>query len=310
MRATPWPAALLAALLFVPSLAAQSPDTAAPAEIEDVSIPDLVVPLDEPGETTLAVSVGCETQEAPETDTLVELQPTSVPEWLTVIVSPSSLSWKTAPGECPSTSMPFTAETTVSVSTTQDAPAYEETSFPLEATVVKRPPGETEERTYGPYVGNVTLTPGYFHSHNVRVPEKVKQARPGETLTFEATVESFANHETGYRLSLVREVGNHAVHTQPDRLVLEPNGTGTFTIEVVNQQDAASSAIATVQLRLEGTSTHALGGENGTSQVSVLAKFTPPVEDPRDAVPVSGPGPLLAASLAALAALGRRHEGA
>lgn len=307
MRAKPWLAAVLATLLLAPSLAAQTPDIAPPAEVDDSDIPGLVDPLGEPGQATLTVSVGCEAQEAPTTDTLVELRPASTPGWMNVIVSPSTLAWKTGPGDCPSTGMPFTADTTVSVSTTQDAPAYEETGFPIEATVVKKPPDGTEERSYGPYIGNVSLTPGYFHSHNVRVPEKVKQARPGQTLTYEADVESFANHDTAYRLQVLEEHEDHEIRHEPEQLVLAPNETGTFTIEVASLEGAASSSTVSVEMRVQGDSTHPLGGETGTSQVSVLAKFTPPVEDPRDALPVPGPGPLLAAAVVALAALVRRR---
>lgn len=300
--------ALLVAVLATPSVAAQGPDTGPDVEVEDAEIEDIVVPLDEPGETSLTVRVGCEAQEAPDTTTSVELRPMSVPRWANVIVSPSSFSFRTAPGDCPSTEMPFERDTTIRVSLDQDAPAYEQTTLTIGANVTKEPPGDLDGRGYGPYEGAVSLTPGYFHLHNVLADEKIQEARPGQQVSYEATIANYANHETLYEVSLAEAVPDgHTVTYDPTELVLAPNETGTFTIEVRSDKGAIDTSTVSVETLIEGRSTHELGGETGTSRISVLAKYTPPVPDPRDAMPVPAPGvaAALAATLVAVWRLGR-----
>lgn len=302
MRGSPRWILLAALVLLACGATAQEVDPAPPVEIEDVEIPDLVVPLDEPGQQTVTVRVGCEAHEVPNTETRASLNATDVPKWANVIVSPSTLNWLTSPEHCPSTGMPFEGTVQLSVATTQDAPAYQEQAFALEADVVKKPPAEAEARTYGPYRGNVSFTPGYFHQHNVRVDEKIKQADPGQTLAFEGTIHSFANHETAFTLEAVEEPEGFAVSYDPERLVLDPQETGLFAVEVAPRDGSQPpDDTVSVKTQIHGASTHELGGETGTSQVSMLAKFQADRPDPRDQVPV--PAASTAASLAALAAV-------
>lgn len=298
-------------LLLVGSAAAQELDTGPSVEVEDAEIPGLVVPLDAPGKTTVTVRVGCEAQEVPNTDTLVDLAPASAPDWMNVLVSPSRLTWTTGPGDCPSTGMPFEDTVQVSVSTTQDAPGYQEEVFALEAEVLKVSPTEADERGYGPYTGNVSLTPGYFHLHNVRVDEKIQQTDPGQRATFEGEITSSSNHETAFTLTAVGEPEGFTVTYDPSRLVLAPNETGTFTVEVGPENGShASRGTVSVQTQIHGESTHELGGETATSRVSVLAKFQADRSDPRDGLPVPGAGALVLAAIAAAAVLAvNRRDG-
>lgn len=293
--------ALAAALLTVAGGAlAQEDELAPPVEIEDVAYEELVVPLEESQETTVDVRVGCEAHEVPNTDTRVTLEPTGAPDWLDVIVSPRSFGWTTTPEDCPSTGTPFERTTELHVAADQKAAAYEPVAFRLEADVVKQPPAEAEERTYGPFTGNVTLTPGYFHLHNVRVDEKIKQTDPGQTLVFEGTIQSFANHETAYTLETVEALDGFSVSYEPQRLVLASDESRAFAVEVGPEDGSqAPSGTVSVQTQIHGESTHELGGETGTSQVSFLAKFQTERPDPRDQVPVPETSTL--ASLAALA---------
>lgn len=294
-------------LILAPTGGTQGVDPAPPVEIEDVELPGLVKPLGDPGTTELEVRVGCELHELPDTDTVARLSANRTPGWANLIIAPSTLTWKTAPGDCPSNGTPFQRNVTVSVSADQGAPAYEPTQIPLEASVEKQPPAETESRTYGPYQGNVSLTPGYFHLHNVRLDVKIQEVGPNETARFEGAIDSMANHETEYRFA-PRDVPEGVQATvQPESLVLAPNETGAFAVEVrVLEPSSFSSETTSVPVAIEGHSTHPKGGETGESQISVLAKFTPGTPDPRDSLPVPGLEPGVLALLGAGLARARR----
>lgn len=296
--------AILGLALGLASVAGAQPDTAPQVEVENVTIEGLIDPLDEPGETQVEIRVGCEAGEIVGTETVAELQTVDLPEWANTIVSPTTLSWQTQPGDCPSTDLPFRRNVSVSVALTQNADAYESTEGRIVANVNKTTP-EGPSRTYGPHAGSLTFMPGYFHQHNDRMDVKVLEVAPNETAVFEGTIENFSNHETRFTLEPqpLSEATPARVETS-DPLVLGPDETGTYEIRVVPTGDVgASGATVTAQVHILGESTHPAGGEDGTSQVSVLAKFQGATSgaDPRDA-----PGPGAAVVVTVLGALALR----
>lgn len=283
----------------------QPPEAAPEVRIENASIDGRIVPLDEPGQTTLTVQVGCDVQETVGTQTLLFLAPADNPEWSNVVVSPSVLTWNTGAGDCPSTQPPFEGEVSVSISLTQDAPAYQDTSLTLQANVSKSPPEVDRNRSYGPYETSVTFTPGYFHQHNVRMEEKIVDAGAGENATFTGEIDNFSNHETRFVLSAANPPEGATVTLDPSSLVVPRGGTGTFEVRVgLDDPGGFFDGEVTAQVQIEGASTGP-PGETGSSTVSVLAKFQrPDVGDPRDA-PMPGTA-VLAAALATLALAARR----
>lgn len=295
--------ALLAVLAGSAATAGAQVDPAPPVEVEDVELPGLVEPLSQSTATEMEVRVGCEVQEVPETETTARLSANRTPDWANAIISPSTLTWKTAPGDCPSSELPFRKNVTVAVSADQDAPGYEPTQAPIEVTVEKTPPAEDQTRSYGPHRGNLSFTPGYFHLHNVRLDTKIEQVAPNETARFEGTVDNHANYETEYRLTPQEVPDGIQARVEPNSLVLTSNETGDFAVEV----EAANASLtnpktASVPIEVQGNSTHPDGGEGGKSQVSVLAEFTASPPDPRDSLPVPALGPVLLTFLSAAAA--------
>lgn len=294
MRWLAWLVALVAlgSTALAPA-AAQEPTGEPPVEIEEADLSGLVVPLGAPAEATFEVRVGCDATETPQTLTRVHVKPGSLPEWANLVVSPSTLSWMSAPGDCPSTGTPYRANVTAIVSVTQHAPAYEPVQLPIQAEVVKQPPEVERNRTYGPYNTTVSLTPGYFHLHDVRLEETIQQVAPDETARFEGTVRNLANHETRYVIRPHEPNLEVNATVEPAELVLAPNATGTFVLEVRRATSSGTvvNEVGAVQFQVQGNSTHGLGGEGGTSEVSVLAKFS---RSPQDVAQSPAPGTVLA----------------
>lgn len=299
-------AAVIVGVLLLAPGTAQSPETAPTVEVEDATFPGLVVPLEDEPETEIQVRVGCEAGEPPGTITELRLR-AGVPGWANVIVTPSSMTWQTAPGDCPSTEPPFRGNATVMVSLTQNAPAYETTALGLEATVVKQPAGEAANRTYGPHQANVSLTPGYFHLHDARFLRSSAQVGPWGQASLEGTVESFANHETRFTVAAGETPEDLAVAIEPAALTLAPNETGSFDVHVEAEGlSLVDSRIVELPVTVEGESTHPDGGEGGTSVKTLLVQLEPLSPDLRD---VPSLGPALAAAATALVALLHRRGG-
>lgn len=295
----------VSALAWTGVAGAQPADAGPPIDVEDVEIEDRVVPLDEPGKTEVQVRVGCDAAETPGWSTLANLSTPSVPDWATVLVSPSSLTWSTQPGDCPSQGTPYQGTVNVIVALDQDAPAYEDSGIRLEATVDKAPP-EGPTRTYGPASGTVAFTPGYFHLHNLRVDEKIQEGDPGDTLVYESVIENFSNHETLFSAGVLQAPESVDVALEPETLTLTPNATGSFEIRVSMADPTArlTDEVASVHVGLEASSTGPTRGVQGGSQLAIQAQFQAGPPDPRDAPSI--PAGLVVGALTVLAGLRRR----
>lgn len=307
-----WLASILALLMLAPASGQVPPETTeetAPSVIvENATIEDRIVPLEEPGTTEVEVQVGCETGESAGTTTTAEIGPVSSEPWANTIVSPSTLTWSTQPDDCPATSPPFRANTTVSVSLDQGAPAYEDSTIPLEVVVTKESPQVGESRTYGPFNGSVSFTPGYFHQHNVRIDADVQQGAPNETLVYEGLVDNLSNHESRFDLSTTDAPENFTVEITPSTLTVAPEEKADFQVEVGLQDPGTLvNEIGTVQVEVAGASTGPTPGTAATSQFSVQAKFKDSTGDPRDSPGLATPGALAIVAALALARAARRQ---
>jgi hypothetical protein len=299
--------ALVAVLALAGVATAQGAGTEATVEVDDATIAGKIVPLDEPGTTTTVVRVGCQTAEVAGTRTEATLSPQGFPDWANVIVSPSSLTWQTSPGDCPAREPPFQGETQLSISLTQDAEAYEPTRGAIVAEVTKTPP-EGPGETYGTGQGNVTFTPGYFQLFNVRMDTKIQEVGPNETATFEGGIENFSNHETRFTFTA------QPLEDEPARLVVPgepievgPQASESLELRIVPGEVGPTGATVQAEVAIDAASTHPDGGEEGTEPVNVTAKFRPAaIEAVREA-----PAPGLPAGILLVvgAAVGLRRQG-
>ncbi len=293
---------ILVLLLAVPASVAQAPEQAAPSvEVEAEQIPGLVVPLGDPGTTTVEVRVGCLPGEPPQTMTTAKLSTPGQAAYADTVISPASLTWVTQPGDCPALEPPFVANATLSLALTQSAPGFQEQALPVAVVVEKQLGGETGlNETYGPGMTNVSYTPGYFNLYNVRLDEKIQQVDAGETAVYQPTVDNFSNHETRFEAAVAEAADGVAVTIEPEVLVLAANGTGTF--EVAVSLDGPISRVvndvASVQVSVDSNTTHPLGGEGATSQISTLTQFR---RIPGDDIP--GIGPWMTLGLVAMTAV-------
>lgn len=285
-------------VLLMAGVGAQAQEPTEPeVEITDVVFEEPIVPLAAPGQAEMDVRVGCDAQETPQTVTQAIMSTEQAPEWANFIVSPALLQWQTEAGDCPSTEPPFEGTAQAFVSLTGEAPAYEETTFPITAMVEKVPPVGDQNRTYGPYEANVTLTPGYYHQHDVQVDEKIQEVAHNATARFEGTVDNLANHETSYTFSTNETDLETNVSLEPAELVLEAGQTGTFAVEVaLANPEADGGQPVAIRLSLEGETTHPEGGDGGSSEVPLLAEFQQPPSETDNM-----PAPSLAASMALVA---------
>lgn len=301
---------LLVLLIAVPASLAQAPEQADPSiEVEAAEITDLVIPLGERADTPVEVRVGCLPGEPPGTLTTAKL---SIPEpagYEDPVISPATLTWVTQAGDCPSLGSPFVANATLSLALTQSAPGFQEQALPIEAVVEKHPVSPMgPNQTYGPAMTDVTYTPGYFNLYNVRLEEKIQQVDAGETAVYQATIDNFSNHETRFEAAVADAPDGVAVAIEPEVLVLAPNGTGAF--EVAVSLDGPISRIvndvATVQISVDSNTTHPLGGEGASSQVSTLTQFR---RIPGDDIPGIGPWMILGlVAVTAVAVTARRRS--
>lgn len=293
---------LLVLLLAVPASLAQAPEQAdPPIEVEAAEIQDLIIPLGDPHTTTVEVRVGCLPGEPVGTTTIATLSTPEPAAYENSVISPATLTWATQAGDCPSLEPPFVANATLSLALTQSAPGFQEQALPIEAVVEKRlvsPMGPNQ--TYGPAMTNVTYTPGYFNLYNLRLDEKIQKVDADETAVYQPTIDNFSNHETRFAVAVAEAPDGVAVAIEPEVLVLAANGTGT--VEVAVSLDGPISRIvndvATVQVSVDSNTTHPLGGEGATSQVSTLTQFR---RIPGDDIP--GIGPWMTLGLVAVTAV-------
>lgn len=296
------PVLALVALLAAPGAMGQppaDPDTGPSVAFEDATIEGLVEPLDDPGLAEMPIEIGCDALDTPGTMTKAHVSPRELPDGVSVSVSPASQRWGVAPGDCPAPGEhPFTGTVEARVSLSQDVPAYEPVSVPLELTVNKTPPepAANETRTYGPFTANVTVTPGYFNLYNVRLDEKIQQLSPSETARFPITIDNFSNDATRFSLRTVEATDAVEVSFEPGNLTVGVDEQGTATV-VVELRDPGGfvNEIASIEVEMTSASDTRPEHEGQVSRQSMQVQF-------RGGGPAGTPAPGLVPVLAALGA--------
>ncbi len=308
-------AAVVASLAAAPAGSAQpspSEATAPPVAFEDGTIEGLVEPLGTPGLAEMRIGIGCDALDTPGTMTQAHVAPGELTDGVSVTVVPGSQTWGPDPGDCPAPGEhPFTGTVDVRVSLSQDVPAYEPVSIPLELTVNKTPPepAANETRTYGPFTANVTVTPGYFNLYNVRLDEKIQQVSPSETARFPITIDNFSNDATRFSLRTVEAPDAVEVTFEPGNLTLAVDEQGTATV-VVELPDPSGlvNEIASIEVETTSASDTRPEHEGQASRQAMQVQFR---GGGPAGTPAPGLVPVLAALGAALALAGRlgRREG-
>jgi hypothetical protein len=295
--------ALLAVLVLALPVTAQLPeaDPGEPTvEVEDVTFEDPIPPGAGQGQTSIEVQVGCDAQEVPNTTTLLVLQPSQSPDWARLSFAPPVPQWQTEVGDCPAPEPPFTATLEAFASLDSDAPALEETTFPLEATVQKIPP-EGEARTYGPYEANATLTPDYRHAQRLAVDETAPVVAHDETATFALTVTNEGNGEARYAVSAASTQPPTDVAIDPTETQLPPGEETTVDVTVSLADTAiAEDTVVEVDVTVDGETTLEGADGSGSDTETLEATFEAPEDAADDGAEDGIPAPGLAGLAAAL----------
>jgi hypothetical protein len=302
-------AVLLGCLLTVPTGLAQQPTPEPTVEIEDATFAEPIAPRTEQAKTTFDVKVGCDAEDAPNTTTRLVLDPSPAPSWALVNFDPPIPSWQTELGDCPAPEPPYQATVTALATLSGEAPAFEETTFPLEATVQKIGPNG-DQRTYGPYEANVTLTPAYAHDQSLTVDEAPDEVAHDGTGTFTLTVSNQGNGEARFQAEADATDPATEVTLGSEELVLGAGEQDRLEGDVA-LADPAITEDVTVELAIEvtGAPTNPDAEGTGTDTASLEVLFTAPEEAEGGGEESSGiPAPGLASVLAAVGlALARRR---
>lgn len=301
-------AVVVASLAAAPAGSAQpSPaEAAAPAVVfEDATIDGLVRPLGDPGVVEMPVEIGCDALETPQTTTEAYAAPGARPDGVNVVLSPATQSWTTAPGDCPSPTQPsFTGTVQASASLSQDVPAYDPITVPLEMTVNKTPPEPAgENRSYGPYTADLTVTPGYFSLYNLRLDEKTLQTAPDETARFPITIDNFSNDATRFSLRTVEAPDTVEITFEPGEVTLGVDERGTAEILVeLRDPGTFENEVASIEVEVTTASDTRPEHTGKASRQSVLVQF----RGGPAGTPAPGAGAVLAVLGAAVLLAARR----
>lgn len=300
-----WVLLLAVSVLSPPSLA-QAPETGPEVRFPDATIEERIKPLGPHGTTEIDIAIGCAAVEGPQWTTQAELVAQG-PSSANPIVSPSSASWISSPGDCPSNGTPFQATSQVRVSLTQNAPAFTDQRVHLAMNVTKAPPGsDVDPQRYGPYHANVSYTPGYFSLFNTRLDKKITRAEANETVEFPIEIENFSNDETRFEISVATPPAGVEVDTELGSLVLDTqeSGTATVLVEIADPEKAPIGEPISLQATVTGNSTTRPSAEGSSSTVSMQVHFD---GGPTDAAGAPGPSLTLLALATGLAVALRRE---
>ncbi len=292
---------MITVLLFAAGIAAaQDPgnplEDPPPVVFEDQTIQEPIVPLEDRDQAILSMGVGCDALETPETTTTATLSISNAPASASTTLSPASTSWVSELGDCPSEDIVHEGEALLDVGFDETATAYETVTLQLEMMVEKLPPTNDTPREYGPFIANVTVTPGYLEQHEVTIDDSTQQGIAGQTLTYQASLENLANGETRFDVSVQADEAL-SVEVDPSEIVLAPHEPGSFTVDVTHGAPDALEEPAAYDVDLEITpaSTHEKGGDGDPTSLTVVAEL-----EPVDEGVLGAPGPAVLALVSTL----------
>lgn len=228
----------------------------------------------------------------------VSLEKVSGPAWATIVFSPPivSITAEAAPGE---NNAKGSADFTVLVSASQEAPAFQETEVKIQAKLQGSTfiPTATQSAT-------ASVRAAYFSILDVAVPETIKVERPQTPVSFPITITNFGNGPTKVNFELLAPPGegDKMQIVPPQAITLESRQTGGSAITkdaILQVQTPYKNGYlneprsVTVKLASHYATNTQLAG--AADQVTVLVTTK--------GFYVPGPSPILVVGLLGLAAL-------
>lgn len=221
-------------LLLLSTSAAMLADPA-DAQIQEITFqvlcpegPETIQPLGPPGVWSCTADLYYKSAGSGLTDPtqpgIIEIQAEGVPEWMDVVISPSTMAFL-GPG--------YGSETVqrpvqVAIALDASAPAYTPTEVRLVPTIVQNPRDGASE--FVPLVNALTVTPGYVNLYTARLSHERAEAWPQESVSYGVTIDNYSNGPTRFTFSMPGEPPEGHQPVIPEPLVIDgrtENGTAT-----------------------------------------------------------------------------------
>lgn len=169
----------------------------------------------------------------------------------------------------------------ITVGATRDAPAFETSNLWVRPYVIQHPrsDGDLSKITVRSQL-NLSVTPGYVSSFNVRVDEKAQEARPPDPLRYTIEIDNFSNGATRFDFSLVSNGTGGFVPLAPEPLVVagaQPGvglGGGNASAET-NDTQATVQNSQTVPFEVQTPLGNGYANERRVIQLRVDSSFGP-----------------------------------
>ncbi len=291
-----WTWAMLAiSLVLAPNALAQLPEPGAPAPpvtFEDRTIASPVAPGNGAALVQLTTEIGCSADELLLASTTARFEAGPVPGWARLSFSPEQ--HVLDPGPCSQDDATREVTTMLAVSVEQAAPAFQQADLPVHLFLAKDYPQDHLDTTYGPYVANVTLEPGYLAELDVLVESEVVTVPAGSEARYTLTVLNQANGESQATLEPAStNLDGVEVRIEPSQLVLHPGSQGTVVVVVEDAREQGTGASVASEVLVTLSSLDARGESTGSELVELRTQL----DGPQPSTQARTPGPSVLAVL-------------
>lgn len=283
---------LAISLLLAPNAIAQLPQPGAPAPtvtFEDRTIATPVTPGNGAALVQLTAEIGCSADELLLASTTARFEAGRVPGWARLSFSPEE--HVLDPGPCSQPDAVREVTTMLAVNVEQAAPAFQQADLPVHLFLAKDYPQDHLDTTYGPYVANVTLEPGYLAELDVLVEPEVVTVPAGSEARYTLTVLNQANGESQATLAPAStNLDGVEVRIEPSQLVLDPGSQGTVLVVVQDARERGTGASVASEVLVTLSSMDARGESTDTALVELRTQLDGP--EPATQARTPGPGAL------------------
>ena len=142
------------------------------------------------------------------------------PSWATVLVNPASDVFPVGPPSGTQTQYQGSRPITITVTATDQAPAFQADQIEITATTSAGAPNTPKTGK-----GTATITADYFSIIDVQLPEAIKVERPQTSTAFPVKISNYGNANTKVTFEVV-QVGDGIQYTLPVPLTLQSKQAG------------------------------------------------------------------------------------